>query len=512
MIVGRTLGMEDYVAILRRRIWWIVVPTVLVPILVYMYSRTIPDEYTSKTVVLVEQQKVPGDFVRPVITQDLGERLSTMQEQILSRTRLQPIIERFGLFHANTAGASMEPLVERMRNAILVVPLVTGEGSRAAVSGFSISFTYSDARTAQQVCAEITSMFMDENLRSRERSAEGTTKFLNAQVEDAKTRLDEQDSKLAEFETRYVGQLPSQEQSNFNMLQSLTNQMDSINQAIYRIEQDKSYTENLLAQQLAAWKQAQSTNNPLTLEQQLANLRTQLVNQQSRYTETHPDVVRTKRDIANLEAKIKAARASGKIDDPVSQDEVDQEPSSIQQYRHQIYQYNLNLKERQQQQERTQQQIRQYQSRVQLSPAIEQEFKQLTRNYQTALEFYNDLLKKSKLSEIATDLERQQQGEQFRVMDPPNFPSKPSYPDRQKFVTGGIGGGLIVGVGIVLLFELKDKALRTEGDVQDLLQLRTLAMVPDLDRNQGNARKWPLQGKLWKRSKARKLAATRIGA
>ncbi|MGE0406165.1 MAG: GumC family protein [Candidatus Korobacteraceae bacterium] len=497
MILGRNLGPEDYLAILRRRFWWILVPTLIGPVLAYAYSMTLPNVYTSKAVVLAERQRIPGEFVRPVITQGLGERLATMQEQILSRTRLQPVIEKFGLFKDVAPGANTEQLMDRMRSAIAVRPVASGE--REEISGFSISFSYSNPRTAQEVCAQITSMFMEENLRSRERSAEGTTKFLNTEMEDAKRKLDDQDSKLAEFEGRFIGQLPGQEQANFSMLQSLNGQMDALNQAVYRMEQDKAYTEGLLAQQINAWKQTQTANNPVTLEQQLANERAGLVNLMSRYTETHPDVQRAKRDIAALERRVETARMNGGETTTRPQAVSEQEPSGVQQLRHQLHNLELTLAERRQQQERLQRQIATYQSRVQLSPAVHQEWKQLTRDYQTALEFYNDLLKKSQLSEIATNLERQQQGEQLGLMDPPNLPSSPSSPDRQKIATGGLGGGLLIGLGIALLFELKDKALRTEADVQDLLQLRTLAMVPDLEHNQGNKRRRSLRDKLRRR-------------
>ncbi len=516
MILGRNLGPEDYVAILKRRMWWIIVPLLVVPVAAYLYSRTIPNVYTSKTLVLVEQQKVPGDFVRPVITGGVAERLRTMQEEILSRTRLQPIVEQFDLFKEDAPHATMEQLVNRMQKAVEVGLVTSGEQQQQQISGFTISFSYRDPRIAQEVCSQITSMFIGENLRSRERSAEGTTKFLDTELQDAKKSLDEKDSKLAAFEARYMGQLPGQEQNNFSMLQSLNSQLESANQAVYRIEQDKAYTENILDQQLTAWKQSQTANNPVTLEEQLANMRGQLQNLQSRYTDTHPDVIRAKREIALLEKKVADARAQDNAgtQKPDSNAASQQEPASIQQLRNQVHNLDVSLTEQRHQQDRLQKQISTYQSRVQLSPEVNQQWKELTRDYQTAVEFYNDLLKKSQLSAIGTNLERAQQGEQFSVMDPPNLPTTPSSPDRTKYISGGFGGGLILGVGIALLFELKDKALRTEGDIQDLLQLRTLALVPDLNHNQRNKRTWSLRAKLRRRPGKHKehLTATRIGA
>jgi polysaccharide chain length determinant protein (PEP-CTERM system associated) len=513
MILGRNLGPEDYVAILKRRFWWIIIPLAVVPIAAYLISLAVPNIYTSRSLVLVEQQKVPGDFVRPVITEGVAERLRTMQEQVLSRTRLQPIIEQFDLFKEDAPNATMEQLVIRMRKAVEISLVTSGEHDD--ISGFTISFSYRDPRIAQEVCSQIESMFIAETLRSRERSAECTTKFLNSQLLDAKKDLDEKDAKLAAFEARYMGQLPGQEQSNFSMLQSLNGQLETINQAIYRIEQDKAYSENILNQQLTAWKQSQTANNPVTLEQQLANMHSQLQNLQSRYTDTHPDVIRAKREIAELEKRIADARAQN---DSAPSKPIDtaaeQEPGSIQQLRNQLHNLDVSLTEQQRQQDRVQKQIGAYQARVQLSPDVNQQWKELTRDYKTASGFYDDLLKKSQLSTIATNLEREQQGEQFSVMDPPNLPLTPSSPDRTKYISGGVGGGLLLGIGIALLLEMKDKALRTEGDIQDLLQLRTLALVPDLDHHQRNKETRSLRDKLRRRPTKQKedFAATRMGA
>jgi len=173
MLGSRQLTWADYVSILRRRWWLVVIPTVLLPILAYVGSLWIPNRYTSKTSVLVEQQKVPDAFVKPVVAEELNQRLATMQEQILSRTRLQPIMERFSLYKSDVGKASTEELLDRMRKALSVSAVKADFGDRTGgLPGFYISFTADDPRVAQQVCAEITSMFVSENLRVREQRAE----------------------------------------------------------------------------------------------------------------------------------------------------------------------------------------------------------------------------------------------------------------------------------------------------------------------------------------------------
>jgi len=482
MLGNRELTIDDYVAILRRRLWVILIPTVVGPALALAYSMTLHNRYTSSTLVLVEQQKVPESYVRSVVTDELNQRLATMQEQILSRTRLQPIIEKFGMYKTEAGRASTEDLVAQLRGSIMVTPvrpmLGTGENR---LPGFTISFTADNPQLAQRVCAEITSMFMEENLKVREQRAEGTTEFLGKQLEEAKRKLDDQDARLAAFKQRYIGQLPGQEQANLNILMGLNTQLDAVNQALSRAQQDKTYMESLLSQQLAAWKASQQANTPDTLERQLATLQSQLVTLEAHYTEDHPDVIKAKNDIAQLKKKMDEAGAVAKDKPAVETQTASRiEPPHIQQMRNQIYMVEQNMRERSSDQGRLREQIKTYQARVQLSPVVEQQFKELTRDYQTALEFHNELLAKKTQSEMSTDLEKHQQGEQFRVMDPPNLPERPSFPNRRMIGVYGLGGGMALALSLALVLEMRDKSLRNERDVEFYLQLPTLALVPSV--------------------------------
>ncbi len=499
MIGNRELTVDDYLAILRRRRWVIVIPALLGPVIAFLISLALPARYTSQTLVLVEQQKVPESYVRSVVGEELTQRLATMQEQILSRTRLQPIIEKFNLYKEDLHRVSMEELVERLRKSIRVSPVLAMAGTRpeTGLPGFTISFTTNNPRLAQQVCAEITSMFMEENLRVREQRAEGTTEFLAKQLEGAKRKLDDQDARLAAFKQRYIGQLPGQEQANLNILVGLNTQMEAVSQTLSRAQQDKTYMESMLTQQLAAWQASQETNNPETLEKQLANLQSQLLTLEARYTPDHPDVIKTKNDIAQLKKKIEETKAATK-DKPTAEDQTAKglEPPQIQQLRGQIHLAEEIIREKAREQERLQNEIKNYQARIQLSPVVEQKYKEIIRDYQTALEFHNDLLAKKTQSEMATDLERRQQGEQFRVMDPANLPERPSFPNRPLFALGGLGSGVALGLGLALVLEMRDKSLRNERDVEFYLQLPTLALVPSVSAPNGK------KFAFWKRRRA----------
>jgi len=498
MIGHRDMSIDDYLSIARRRKWIIVIPALLFPLIAYGISLTLDDEYTSRTLVLVEQQKVPDSIVRPVVSEDIAQRLATMQEQILSRTRLQPIIEKFNLYAGGAARLHMEDKVEILRKAIAIEPVRSLTGPRGgALPGFFISFTADNGQLAQRVCAEITSMFIEENLRAREQRSQGTTDFLATQLVESKRKLDETDAKLAEFKGRYFGSLPGQEQTNISILQTLNSQLESATQAIARAQQEKTYAESLLSQQMATLEAAAAPTSggaqSELLERQLVILQNNLVSAQARYTEDHPDVIKLKNDIANLQKEIDAARnekAQPAGSTPESKPPVRVTPQ-IQQWRAQIEQANLVIQAKTRDQARLQSQIGMYQSRLSLSPGVEQQFKELTRDYTTALAFYNDLLAKEAQSKMATNLERRQQGEQFRVMDPANLPQSPSFPNRSLFAAGGWGVGLAIGIGISLLLEMKDKTIRTEGDIKFFLGMPTLALIPiNAESQNGWKRRW----------------------
>jgi uncharacterized protein involved in exopolysaccharide biosynthesis len=301
------------------------------------------------------------------------------------------------------------------------------------------------------------------------------------QLSDAKAKLDEQDARLAAFKTRYIGSLPDEEKTNLNLLMSLTSQLDAATQALARAQQDKTFAESMLTQQIGAWQAAQSGRSPETMDQQLAALQIQLAGLQSRYTDDYPDVIKTKNDIAALKQKIAESEEQKKEAVPEKNPKSTVEPPQVSQLRSQIHNSEQVIAEKTRAQEQIKQQIKVYQDRVQSSPAIEQQFKELTRDHDTALAFYNDLLKKRDQSAMATDLEHHQEGEQFRVLDPANLPDKPSFPNRPLFALGGFGGGLSLGLAITFLLELKDSSMRTERDVEFTLHLPVLAMVPAIE-------------------------------
>ncbi len=474
MLGHRVLTMEDYGAILKRRWWIIAIPAVILPIIAFAIALVIPPQYVSQTLVLVEQQKVPDEYVRPVVSEDLSGRLASMKEQILSRARLTPIIERFNLF--GTGKGSMDDRIDATRKNIDITPIHSEIARTGGLPGFFISFKASDARTAQLVCGEITSLFVNENLKSRAGYVEGTQEFLKGQLADAKRNLDDQDSKLATFQRKYVGRLPGEEAPNMNMLTSLNTQLDAATQALARMEQDKSYEQAMLAQQQSISAQTTSGGTaPQAQQSELQGLLNEEADLTRRYTDDYPDVVAVRRKIKNLRQEMAAAPPPAPV--PAASTPNRNDSLSVQQLRAQLRSLEQGIQQKKHDQAMIQGQIRMYQDRISSSPLVQEEFKSITRDYTTAQAFYDDLLKKMNQSKMATDLEKRQQGEQFRVMDEPNLPDGPSFPNRRMFAGGGLFGGLCLGLMIVALMDYRDTALRSERDIWAFTKLPTLAVI-----------------------------------
>ena len=489
MLGHRKLETADYLAILSRRKWVILVPLIIFPVLATIATYIIPPRYQSQTLVIIDQQKVPDEYVKSIVSADLDSRLSSMKEQILSRSRIQPIIERYNLY-ANSR-QTMDEKVDQARKDIVIKVITSAVPQARGLPGFFILFSANEARTAQLVCSDITALFVNENMNSRQASAEGTTDFLKGQLDDARHSLDEHDAKLAAFQKEHFGLLPSEQGSNTSMLGSINTQLEAATQALGRLEQDKIYQESMLSQlggsgaaaEVGGSSSAMAIPNPqrIAKETELQQLQVQEGALSAQYTADYPDVVSTRRKIAELRrqiaqmpATVMASPTSGPA--PTRGDVL---PTA--QLRAQIRSSEAAIQSKRREQEQLQAQARSYQGKLEASPLVAQQYEELNRDYQTAKTFYDDLLAKMNHSKMATDLERRQEGEQFRVIDPANLPDSPTFPKLWAFVAGGVLGGLFLGLLVTAYLEYRDTSLRTERDVWAFTQLPTLAVIGFID-------------------------------
>ena len=469
MIANRVSKLDDRVA-KSRSLKVILVPALVAMLAGFLVSFALSPRYASKSLVLVERPTPPAGSSKPAGTASARDRMTTLQQQVLSRSRLQALVNRRS--DLASGGKSVDDVIDEIQSAVSVTeapPL----GSSAASSsnpatksgdaaGFYVSVTANNPHDAQQICSEITSMLLEENLKNNEQAAQGATDFFSRQLDQAKNNLDETDKKLAAFKGLYAGQLPSDVDSNLKVLGGLNSQLDAITWQLNRAQQDKSYAESVLAQQLAAWKSYRNSQNSESIEQQLAALKSQLITLQARYTEDHPDVIKLKGDIADLEAKQKEIISSS--DQKTADDNANgkAEPPEILQLRQEIDQNETFIAKATREQKQLGQMIGAYQSRLTPSPKVEDEYKQLTRGNETAYKIYDSLLLKKSDSEIQTGLEYREQGEQMRLLDAATLPGSPSFPVRWKFAAYGLGAGLAFGIGIAIWLRLRDRAMRNE--------------------------------------------------
>jgi uncharacterized protein involved in exopolysaccharide biosynthesis len=288
---------------------------------------------------------------------------------------------------------------------------------------------------------------------------------------------------LAQFKRQYLGSLPEEEQGNLNILSTLNTQLEATTQNLTRAQQDKAFNETLLGQEEEAWKTSlQGQVNAETMEQQLTTLQDQLDVMLTKYTPQYPDVVKLQERIAELKKRIADGPKSAPATSTVASA---REPLQIQQLRAKIHQDDLNIADIARRQNQLQDDIRRTEARVQASPVVEQQLKELTRNYQTALDFYNDLLRKRENSAMATNLEHEQESEQFTVLDPATLPGEPSFPNPLKFKIGGFGGGFALGLGLLGFIVYSDKCLYTERNVETNLKLPVLVSIPQFQVSHG---------------------------
>jgi polysaccharide biosynthesis transport protein len=497
-------GGVDYWAIARRRRWWILLPTFLCWAVIWVGGWIWPDRYESEALILVERQKVPEQYVAPNVTVDVQDQVRRMTQQILSRTRLQATIDRFHLYPRSRGLKglleSKDP-VEQMRKDIQI-ELVQSDsktgGRPGELTSFKIHYAAGSPEIAQQVNSELTSLFIDENLKSQQQLSEGTTAFLNSQLAESRAKLEEQEAKVREFKAQHLGDLPSQMESNVQILSGLQNQLQNAQRAIDGATQQKLYLDSL-QQQYQSVQASLNTGDstvapPDDLDKDLTEMRSSLAEARSKYTDDYPDIVALKERIAKAESSKKQIEQ-----DIASRQKTDKgtdgaepatlvategpqrvAPTSLMQIQSQLKANELEIKNYEKRRRELESQISAYEGRLNLTPETEQELADISRGYEESKISYNSLLQKQGQSQLATSLQQRQQGEQFSIIDPPSAPDKPSSPNHLLVSLGGLGFGIVVGFGLIAFLELTNVFIWHERDLEGLVQARVLVDVPRL--------------------------------
>jgi polysaccharide chain length determinant protein (PEP-CTERM system associated) len=496
------------VGILARRRWWILLPFCCIALGTVAGMSLLPNRYTSTATLLVVQQQVPQRYVVPNSTTDVASALQAMKQEVLSRTQLLRMINDFGLYPKQRKRLAPEELVALMLSNIDIVPI--NENPQQAqkdkdFDAFRISFTTESALLAQQVTNTLTSLFINEYLRTGTEQSTNTTNFLHRQVEEKGKLLAAQEAKLADFKLQHVGELPEQQPGNLGILTGLRGElrdtMTSLNRALQQrpllqaqleaTQKRRPVLENGVPAPIPGNPNPNQVLTPLEVAQNdLVRLQAVRAALQSKGAKPqHPDVLTNEREIAQAEENIKRLRAAAPPQSEKAHTaapaaagatpafDATEEPAAGL-LRASLEANRLEIEGLSKDEARLKASIAQYESRLNQTPVREQQQASILRDTENLRLEYAELQKKEQESQLATNLEKQQGGQQFRLIDPASLPALPSSPNRRKISMGGAAGGFFVGLALALLMELRDTSFHTEKDLAEHLDLPFVLGIP----------------------------------
>jgi polysaccharide chain length determinant protein (PEP-CTERM system associated) len=492
LIPGKKYKPEDFLEIAWRRRWVVIGPFAVIALGTLLWSLSLPNRYRSQALVLVIPPQVPENYVRPPVTETLKERLESMRQQIMSRTQLERIITEFDLYEEERKTMFMDQVVQLMqqRDIRIDVPRTT---RRDDPGSFKVGYESDKPKTAMLVTERLASLFVRANLEGRSIQADATTQFLQSQVDETLRKLQDTEARLESFRRENAGRLPSDVQTNLQFMQTTSQEIQRLSDAIKQDRERQLVIERTIADETAfpiapapsgGDGSAGPNAPPQSAAQQLAAARSVLASLKMRLTSDHPDVRILERRIAELERKANQEALQQPVTDGIPSGAL-AGPELMRQRRLASLRAEHDGLERtisanRVEVEKLRAGTNQYKSRLQFAPALEAQLTQLMRDYDTIHLTYTDLLKKLQDAKVAANMEQRQIGEQFRLVDAPQVPDVPSSPNRFRLNLMGLLAGLGVGLALAALLEYRDTSLRTEDDVLVALSLPVLALVPTM--------------------------------
>jgi succinoglycan biosynthesis transport protein ExoP len=484
-------GMEAALSLWQRRKWLAVCIFAMVFTAVTSVVVFLPNIYESTATILVERQQVPEAFVQATVTSGIELRLQAITQQVLSRSRLEGLINRFGLYADVLQRVPLEEVIETMRKSIVLEQKGKQQsgGKNDPTVAFSISYKGKNPQQVAQVTNTIASFYIEENLKVREQQAAGTAEFLGAQLTEVKQKLEEQEKRLSQFKERYMGELPEQLPANLAGLERLNAQLRLNNEKLARSTEQRTALAQQLAeleglkspgktreaalpnaQREATLPNAQPESNVLRLEklqQDLASLR-------ARYNENYPDIIWIKSVIAALEQQ------SATTDSPKKPARGTESPLNpyVQQLKKEFGSLDAEIKALRVEEQNLLSSIHLYQQRVESTPRRDQELQLLLRDYDTAKSRYQSLLKRDEEAKLAASLEQRQKGEQFRLLEPAVPGKKPVEPKRSQLLLMGLVMALGLAGGSMILTEQLHPSFHTAQELGAFTQVPVLVSLP----------------------------------
>jgi polysaccharide chain length determinant protein (PEP-CTERM system associated) len=477
MLPGKIYKPEDVLRILRKRIWVVLVPWAIVAATTAGVARKLPDIYESVAVIQVIPPQVPDNIVRATTTVRLEDRLSAIQQTILSRTKLEGIIQELNLYEKERkSGVIMQDIVENMRADIAVQP--------SKGDAFTVRYKGRNPTQVMTVTEKLAALFKTQSMKEGESRAQDTTSFVESQVDEAKRKLLDTEEKRKKYQLAHSGELPSQSAANMAAIQSSQMQLQSLAQSINNDQTTKQFLERQIADlenqtepagvaTPVAGDTGTATQNLVAAKARLAAL------QASGVKPEHPDYKATLRLIRDFTQQVDAEALNKPVGagGGLSREEQARQ-KRLADLREQLDQVKKNIDAKMSDEKKLRANAALYQSRVDMAPVRDAELVELNRDYATYSQIYNDLVAKKASSNMAVELATRQIGEQFTLVDAARLPQRPASPNRTVINLGGIFGGLALGLALVALIEYRDTTFKTDTELARVLALPVLAVVP----------------------------------
>jgi polysaccharide chain length determinant protein (PEP-CTERM system associated) len=498
---------QEFLEIFLRRKWMIVFSILFILFGASVYCVVTPERFKSSTTILVVPQRVPENYVKSTISIRIEDRLGTIKQQVMSRTRLVAVMDELGLFKEARKKQPVEEVVEDMRKRINIEVRHT--------DAFTLSFVHENRQAAMLTTARLASFFIDENLKNREQQAVGTADFLDSQLQETKKRLEEQEERLRKYKSAFMGELPQQLQTNLALMSRMQDQLKSNSDAIRSAQDRKMFAESQLsaleAQVAAIGSQAQGgadktgagvaepvypSDPAAAYLKELNAKRGQLASLSATYTEQYPEIRRLKEEIARLEKQVADGHANASTPAPGGSPDsatrrnaqipgnpgyaLPREREVIRRVRMVLSSLDVEIKSLEKERGAILKSVADVQARVERSPKREQEMISLTRDYDNLKRSYDELLKKKLDADISQNLEKRQKGEQFQILDPANLPEEPFIPNRPKVFGIAVLAALLLGFGGAVGLELIDPSVRGAKEFSHFSGIPVLASIPSI--------------------------------
>ena len=472
---------HEYWGMVLRRKWILLGAIVLSLGAAFIYSKVATKVYRSDTLILLEDQKVPESYVQSNAegNSNFDRRIFVIETQVRDRMRLDAIRKELNLYPAQVEEFGPEWAVLQMNAALEVTTVSKGNmPGQNMIGAFTVSFAHEDPATAMNVISKISAMLIDEDLKDRTKAAEGTTEFLDNEVSRTRVQLDRKEEEISQFKSQHVGQLPQQIEANLRALDRLHDDLNLVSESIHRQSDRLVMVENALQKYLEFGVTIPAlVNGPVQPNPSFArlnDLKNKLTQLESEFWDGYPEVALTKEEINQLEQKLHrqygpdSAGSNEQTKDPYYQD--------LKKQRSELGSELGLLKQRQQ---TLRAEKKNYDSRVETAPAIEQGLLTLMRDYENLKGSYQSLLDKRLHASVAENLEKRQKGAQLKILERPKFPRVPERPNQPRVLMLGLLMGCAMGVGLAVLLEQLNPQFRRPEDVESVFGPQLLAAIPD---------------------------------